>query len=131
MNSYIVDLDASLIENGQEIILRRTFGTTSQTDVDVTVQANVRAVSQPDMLISGITQDDVKVIMSMTQIIAEGWPGQGDEDDAPFFVDRRVPRKGDTLIINGQMYRAEMVNQIKIGTEVVRIEITTKGGAAA
>lgn len=130
-STLISDLDEALVENGQDVTLRRVFGTGASAEtVDVTVRANVRHLNQPEELIGGLTQDDLKLIMSTTQIFAADWPGQGSEGTGVHHIDRRIPRKNDKLIVNGRIYRVEYVNQIKIGDQVVRLEVVTKGGAA-
>lgn len=126
MNDYVADLDAALAEDGEEIILRRVIGA---ANIDVKVQANVRLVSQQEELVAGTTQDDIKVIISPTQIAAAQWPGGGVDAAAPFNVARSHPKKGDKLIYQGRAYRVEQAISIKVAGQVVRIEMLTIGGA--
>ena len=126
MNDFITDLDAALAEDGEEIILRRVAGA---ANIDVKVQANVRLVTREEELVDGITQDDIKVIVSPTQIAAAQWPGGGVDAAAPFNVDRSQPKKGDKLIYQGRVYRVEQAISIKVAGQVVRIELMTMGGA--
>lgn len=131
MSVYIENLDGFLAVSGEDIILRRTVGTGNTANIDVTVRANVRTVRGPDELVNGVGQDDLKIIISPTQIRDRQWPGGGVDGTAPFNPDRSVPKRGDRVIIKGYGYRVDTVNPIAVLGEVVRIEMITKGGASA
>lgn len=122
----IADLDASLARTGEDIILRRN---NAGTPVDVTVRAAVRLANDPDALVSGTTQDDLRIVISPTQILAAAWPGFGTVPAAPFNFDRQMPKTGDNVIVKGKKYRVENSNPIMVNGIVVRIVMITKGGA--
>lgn len=128
MSDYIDDLDDALAESGEDIILRRSVGTVNPINIDVTVRANVRWLRGPTELVDGFSQDDLKIIISPTQIAAAQWPGSGVNNPAPFNVDRSLPRRNDWAIVKGRRYRIEAVNPIAVLGGVVRIEMLTKGG---
>lgn len=121
----IAELDASLADVGEDITLKRVSGPLLSVVVSCECRAFVRGY-QPDELVGGIMQTDKKVIMSPTQIIAKGWPGPGalplnDED-------RRVPKKGDKVVIQGRAFNIENNNGgIYVGGELVRIELQARG----
>jgi hypothetical protein len=131
MSEYIANLDAALAVNGDDVILRRIIGVGNVVNIDVDVRANVRrAAGDPKVVVAGITHDDVKVIISPTQIREKQWPGGVIPDDAPFNPDAQLPRRGDRLIIKGREYRIEAVDPISVSGEVVRINMITLGGAS-
>jgi hypothetical protein len=125
---HIADLDASLAEHGQDIVLRRVKGANlaSQQNVDVTCRAFVRGY-EPNELVNGITQQDRKVILSSTQIDTAGWPA--DEADSTSEVDARVPRKnrGDRCKIAGNWCSVEAAEPIYIDGILVRINMRARG----
>lgn len=131
MSSHIDNLDAALARRGEDIILRRVVGTTNIINLDVKVRANVRVPRGPEELVNGIGQDDLMIVISPTQIRAAQWPGGGIDGTAPFNPDRSLPRRGDRVIVKGRSYQVELANPIAVNNEVVRIELTTKGGASA
>lgn len=131
MSVYIDNLDAALAVSGEDIILRRVVGAANFVNIDVTVRANVRTVRGPDEFVNGVGQDDLKIIISPTQIREAQWPGGGVDGEAPFNPDRSIPKRGDRVIVKGYGYRVETVNPIAVEGEVVRIEMITKGGASA
>jgi len=130
MSDYIDKLDAALAVSGEDVIIRRIVGTKNTTNLDIVVRANVRTVRLPEELVSGVSQDDLRVIISPSEIREAQWPGGGTEHAPPFNVDRSIPVRGDRLIVKGRMYRVETVNPIAVEGEVVRIEMMTKGGAS-
>jgi hypothetical protein len=120
----IAALDRALLEVGQNAILRRTVGTTSQTHYDVVVR--VWAVGfAPSELTPEIIQGDTKVILSPTQINEAGWPGAGAGSGGG---DQRVPRRGDKFIIQGtaRTVLATMPPYYVDGT-LVRLEAQVRG----
>ena len=127
----IGSLDSFLRTAGEDIILRRT---TAGADADQTVRASVRAASltrsRNNQLMDGTSQDDLLIVMSMSEIRASGWPNVGAAQAAPYNVDVSIPRRGDKVIVKGRLYRLEVVNPIAVANEVVRVTMTTKGGAS-
>lgn len=121
----IRELDKSLQEDGEDIVLRRVVGTTNRVFNDVTCRAFVRGYA-PNELIAGITQQDSKVILSPTQINRAQWPG-GQPPNTP--GDPRIPSKnrGDKAIIAGKERTIESATGIPIDGELVRIEMRVLG----
>lgn len=121
------DLDRFLNEAGEDILLRRKV---SGSYVDVTVRATVRLANKPDQMMSGTTQDDLKIVTSMTAIRAANWPGTGVVGTSPFGIDTALPRRGDEVVVKGMRYRVESVNAIAVKNQLVRVVMMTKGGAS-
>ena len=121
-------LDAELADFGENIVLRRVKGTSAAApnNVDVTVRAFVRGF-QPNELVGGIIQQDVKVILSPTQIDAADWPA--DEADSTAPIDQRIPRKnrGDKCVIAGRVHSVEAAKGILIDGTLVRIDMQCRG----
>lgn len=90
-------LDRGLKRAGQTITLTR-IAINGLPAVSVDCPASIRGYT-PQELVNGITQQDSKVILSPTQINAEGWPGIQVSGQP----DIRIPSKtrGDTCTING------------------------------
>lgn len=116
----IARLDDALARRGEDCLLRRTDG----ADKDVTVRAGVRGV-RADELVGAVTQDYSKAVISMTQILAAGWPTGHVLD--PEKVDPRLPRKGDALIVKKRRREIMFVNPIAVGDIVVRVEMLVAG----
>lgn len=121
------DLDRFLDQAGEDIVLRRKV---SGSNVDVTVRATVRLANKPDQMMSGSTQDDLKIVTSMTMIRAASWPGTGTTGSSPFAVDTSIPRRGDEVIVKGQRYRVEAVNAIAVKNQMIRVVMMAKGAAS-
>ena len=125
----IRELDKSLAEDGEDIILRRVIGSTNQAFIDVTCRAFVRGYAANE-LIGGITQKDSRVILSPTQINRTNWPG-GQVPPAPSAVnvDPRVPSKnrGDKCSIGGSFRAVEAGSGIYLDGELVRIDMRVLG----
>lgn len=119
---YITELDASLDEVGQDVILRRVGAPTQ----DVTVRVVLRAF-RPEELVGGITQKDVLVILSPTQIRDANWPGTIDMGVAPFNPPVWMPKTNDKIIALGRQYNVTYVKPFVVNDEVVRIELTATG----
>jgi hypothetical protein len=125
----IADLDAALLADGENVVLRRVKGTSglaSQQNVDVTCRAFVRGYD-PNELVNGITQQDRRVVISSTEIDAADWPA--DEADSTSGVDQRVPRKnrGDKCIIGGYPCSVEAAAPIYLDGTLVRIDMRVRG----
>lgn len=122
----IARLDASLARTGQDVVLRRnTLGPSNvRIPFSVTVRAHDRGY-KPEELVGGISQQDARVIFSPTQIEASDWPGP---TTGPVTGDRRIPRKGDVLIIQGVPRNIEAVQPIYAAGTLVRIECRVLGG---
>lgn len=121
----IAMLDRQLAAHGEEIRLQRlTLGPGGvQIPFEVVCNAFVRGYA-PDELVGGITQQDAKVIISPTEIIANDWPGPA---TSPTTSDRRVPRKGDRTYIAGKARAVEAAAGLYLAGELVRIEMRVLG----
>jgi hypothetical protein len=120
----IRELDKSLAVDGEDIELQRLIGT-QLIPIKVTCRAFVRGYAAVD-LIAGIVQRQRKVIMSPTQIIRAGWPGPN-SSATPTNQDRRIPRKGDRVIVGGGACTVEEAGGINIDGGLVRIEMRVLG----
>jgi hypothetical protein len=120
---HIARLDRSLARNGETIQLQRLTGTQG---ISFEVQPRARITGyRPEELIagSGITQQDVKVILSPTQIERKGWPGA-----QPQAGDKRVPLKNDRIIRQGRPLTVQAGAGIYVDGTLVRIELQARGG---
>lgn len=126
----LAELDKSLAEDGEDIILRRVVGTTNPVFNDVTCRAFVRGYDANE-LIAGITQRQREVILSPTQINRAQWPGGQPPLGHPQHVagDPRIPSKnrGDKCIIGGEPCAVEAGTGIPIDGVLVRIEMRVLG----
>ena len=120
---HIADLDAALAEDGEDVTLRRPISTI--VNVDVTCRAFVRAVGA-DEIAAGITQDTSNVIISPTEINAEGWPGDN-LTGVSELLDRRVPNTRDQIVIAGKTRQVIAAAPIYVAGELVRISLRVKG----
>ena len=126
MSDHVDDLDASLAANGEDIVLRRTI---AGVKYDVTVRAHVRnfRLNAAD-IVAGITKVPFLVIISMTQIRAEGWPQGAPPPAAPTYdVDPAIPVKGDVVIIKGGPRTVKSVDPIAVDSEIVRVKMMVEG----
>jgi hypothetical protein len=121
----IGDLDASLAKDGQPITLQRlTLAGSEQIPFGVDAMAFVRG-DQPNELTQTVTQKDVTVIMSPTEINRSGWPGA---TPAPAGAgDKRIPRKPDRIITKRGQLTVQTAAGIYIGDTLVRINIRARG----
>lgn len=119
----IAALDNSLTEVGEDFILRRIV---SSAPVDVTCRARVSAVNAAEIA-AGISQTDLRLILSPTQINAAAWPGQS-PPAAPFDIDPSIPVPGDSAIVQGRMRTvAAPVDVQSINGVTVRINMRVTG----
>lgn len=126
MRSEIADLDAALADVGQDIVLRRIVGKGANAqNVDVTCRAVVRPVDAKQ-LIGTITQTDLSVVISPTQIIEAQWPG-GQPVSGAQIGDRRVPTTDDKILIFSVHHQIVVSKPIYVGRDLVRIDLIIKG----
>jgi hypothetical protein len=114
--------------HGQDISLRRVTRTPSgepNVIYSVDIRAFVRGY-RPDELVGGILQGDSKVMLSASEIEASGWPGPN-LSTTPTNQDRRVPRKGDDVILEGRVRNIEVATPFYLDNELVRIELEVRG----
>lgn len=126
----VADLNMSLAEDGEDIELWRvvTAGAT-QINVKVYPRAFVRNFGA-DELVGGITQEQVRVTISPSEIIAGNWPGPWTPSAAEPVqppTDRRVPRKNDKCVIKGRPRNIEVAMPIYVDNELVRINLRVLG----
>jgi hypothetical protein len=125
--SIIAALDSALKRAGQDITLRRIYGTQFQQNVDLPVRAFVRTPTA-DELLGGFTQNDSIIILSPTSINREGWPGG--ELSTTAIPNPSLPRPGDKVIIlsSGKTKNIESpVNTLYVDNVLVRIELKARG----
>ena len=116
-------LDRHLAENGEDCTLRRKDGV-PLTDKDVTVRASVRGL-RAEEIVGTATQAWSKVVISMTQILAAGWPaGHVLTPDA---VDPRLPRTNDFLVVKGKQRQIMFADPVAVDGTVVRVNLTVAG----
>ncbi|MGB3831215.1 MAG: hypothetical protein WA975_05045 [Mesorhizobium sp.] len=120
----IARLVASLQRRGEDCILRRKEGN-PLTEKDLTVRASIRGLKGLDV-VGTATQAYSKAVLSMTQILAAGWPAG--HVFTPGAVDPRLPRPNDFLVIKGKQRQVMFVDPVAVddGT-VVRIEMQVAG----
>ena len=120
----IADLNVALATDGEWIELWRETGT-QKIPFKVRCRAFVRGYAAQE-LVGGIAQTDSKIVMSPTEIIRAGWPGPNSSATSTN-QDRRVPRKGDAVVIAGRKRTVETAGGIYLASELVRIEMRVLG----
>lgn len=111
-------LDEFLAEDGQDCVLQR-IGSGVTVDQAVTVRAFPRRLRRVEQIGSnGITEQHSMVVLSPTQIIAANWTS-----GRPAYEDRRVPMKGNRIVIAGRVRNVEAAVGLYEGAELVRIEL--------
>ncbi len=116
-------LDRHLAMHGENCTLRRKEGT-QLTERDVTVRASVRGLRGTE-IVGTATQAFSRAVISMTQILAAGWPAG--HTVTPGAVDPRLPRPNDFLVVGGKPRQVSFVNPIRVDGVVVRVELTVAG----
>jgi hypothetical protein len=120
-------LDAALSRRGEDVVLSRIVKRgASNVTVTVTCRARVTAVSAKKIA-GTITQTDLEVILSPTQLLAAGFPGQDDNTPAGSQVPQAYPRITDSLNVQGKSRAAKQVNNRVVGGVWVRTEIVVAG----
>ncbi len=82
---------------------------------------------KPEQLVGSITQTDMFVILSPTEIERAKWPGGSGLMPVYGVGDPRLPRKGDWVTVRGAQRNVEAVGPIYLRGELVRIEMNVKG----
>lgn len=118
----IADLDAALAEAGEIVRLQRLAGT-QQIKSEVSCVARMRGYSAQEV-VGGVRQQDVRIIISPTQIDAAGWPGPG---NVPASGDPRVPHDGDRIVTSRGPLRIVNAIPTYMQGRLVRIEIQARG----
>jgi hypothetical protein len=127
---FISALDGALAIAGEDVRLQRLTGT-QLIPFEVECRAAVRNYDAKE-LIGPITQDQSEVILSPTEIIRKSWPGPqilkaGSSPQAPTTQDRRVPIKGDKVVIAGKPRAIEVSTPKYVDGELVRITLRVLG----
>lgn len=120
----IADLDALLATVGQDIKLRRITkaGTSGRVTFDLDCLGFPRGL-KPEDIVDGVPQDAEMVVVSPTPIDAAGWTGSRKAPE-----DRRIPAKGDAVVIAGREKAVVGAKGIYMAPDVlVRINIAVKG----
>lgn len=122
MSDLISALDDALAETGEDVILRRPFGTgASQRFVSVNVRAKITGI-RDDQISAGIAQSELNFIISPSEINEKQWPGGTVPQLPPFDVDQRIPRaQADQIIARGKVRTVTFVDPVIVGGELVRI----------
>lgn len=122
-DGMISRLDDALRRRGEDCVLRRKEGS-PLVEKDVTVRASVRGL-RGDEIVGTATQAYSKVVISMTQIIAAGWPAG--HTITPGAVDPRLPRPNDFLVVKGKQRQIMFADPIAVDGTVVRLELIVAG----
>lgn len=112
--AHIDLLDASLARSGETVRVLRLTGAAQTVSKDLTCAAFVRGY-QPSELIagSGLTQQDVRVILSPTDLAT--FPGV-------------VPVRNDRIVRQGKPLAVQAATGIYNGTTLIRVEVQARGG---
>jgi hypothetical protein len=126
MSDHVDDLDRSLAEEGEDIVLRRVIGANKD---EVTVRAHVRSFRlNAEAIAAGIYKQPFVVIISMTQIRAQGWPQHAPTPGAPpFNVDPAIPIIGDVAIVKGAPKTVKSADPMAVDDEIVRVKMIVDG----
>lgn len=116
-------LDRQLSVHGEDCILRRKEGQPLVAK-ECTVRASVRDLTAHELVGTGM-QAASEVIMSMTQVLAAGWPA-GHVVTAGA-VDPRLPRANDFMVIKGKQRQVKVAKPKAIDDVVVRVVLTVEG----
>lgn len=110
----IADLDAALLDAGEDVKLRRlTLGPNAiQIPFDADVRASIRPL-RPEELVGAIDQTWSRVVLSPTDINRAQWP---------------LPvKKNDKIVQDGKVRNVEFAKHIRLQNELVRIDLTVGG----
>lgn len=119
----IARLDDALARRGEDCTLRRKEGN-PLTAKDIIVRASVRGL-RSDEIVGTATQAWSKAVISMTQILAAGWPAG--HTVTPGAVDPHLPRVNDFLVIKGKQRQIMFADPIAVDGTVVRVNLTVAG----
>ena len=120
--SALSALDRALASNGEIVTLRRLTGDIA---FDVECRAIVRG-EVPDERRGDQVQDDSRVIISASEIVAAQWPGPRPESLTDT-RDWRVPVPDDQIRIAGRWRYVEEAMPIYLRGALVRISLKVRG----
>lgn len=129
MNRLLAQLDRRLNQRGEDIILRRTVGTSMQSNVDCRIPAIVRALTV-EQLIGSVTQQNFFLIISPTHITKAQWPGGRTPAVTGGLIDPAdpsIPLNSDKVFIRGLLKVVQRVAPVFDAGECVRIELSVLG----
>lgn len=122
----IADLDDELAEYGDDVILVRRIAGVAH---NLPCKAHITAYRLRDTELvtkTAISQEDLIVIMSPSEIAAAGWPGSTPFDVADMPIDSLI-RKGDKLVVRNKERNIEVVDPHRPGGTVVRFDMRVLG----
>lgn len=123
MSAEIAALDSALARGGEDAILRRKVGkSTNAVNIDVPVRVRTDVLSA-DQIAGKLTQNSLNVIMSPTQIMNAQWPGGIYDGPITSPVDPRIPRATDFIVIQGKEREVVVSKPFIIGGVWVRNEL--------
>ncbi len=124
----IAALDQALEDAGEDIVLYRQTGSGNNVvRSSVTCRAKVTAVSVAEIA-AGITQTELNVVLSPTQIDQAQWPGGTLRGSPPYDVDPRIPILAKDHVIARKKDRAvTFVDPQFVDGVLVRINLRVSG----
>lgn len=117
----IADLDSALADSGEDATLRRK---SNAGNADVACRVRVRGVNA-QRVVGTITQNDLSVVISPTEILAAGWPGV--DPPAPGAIDPRLPRANDFMVVKGKERQVRFSDPIYAAGQWVRCNLIVAG----
>lgn len=107
---------------GEPVTLRRVVAGVNH---DLALSAFVRGF-KPDEIAAGVQQGDRSAVLHPDDVVVATWlsgvavqPGEN--------PDRRVPKKGDKLVVAGRVCNIEAAEGVYLGTALVRINLVVRG----
>lgn len=119
-------LDDALEARGEDVVLRRQVAAgDTVSNIDVTCRARVDIVNA-DEIGGKVSQADLKIIMSPTQILDSQWPGGVPDHPVVDGEDVRMPRATDFVVCRGKQREIRVVDP-KFTPEWCRINLVAAG----
>lgn len=117
-------LDGQIARNGESVTLQRIVGTSpNQSTSAAEVGAIVRPYG-PKELIGGITQGDLLVIVSPTDVKAARWPGG---QAGQIVGDASVPKTTDKIVVQGRQRQIVASMPVYLASVLVRMNFQVRG----
>ena len=109
-------------QHGEPVTLRRIVAGGNH---DLSLPAFVRGF-KPDQIAAGVQQGDRSAVLHPDDVVVATWlsgvavqPGEN--------PDRRVPKKGDKLVVAGRVCNIEAAEGVYLETALVRINLVVRG----